>query len=136
MPARTPLPQSGEQPKTLAQAKEMLAKLRALLPGTSAELKMSADPVAAIPGTRGAPIPKATPPPRPNPDPSRPGSPGALAHAPGLDLGAMTPKALKACLEGCTDGQLKALLARETGRDRKTQNSSVIQALYRELKSR
>jgi hypothetical protein len=140
MPSRIQAPNQGEQPKTLFEARELIKKLRSQLPGTSAELGITTPPVHGTAGTI-APIPKATAPPRPNPDPSKPGRPGAQNREPfkmtGMPcLAALAPKALKTFLEERTGPELQALLRAETSKDHKSQDLNVVAAVYKEIKSR
>lgn len=126
MPSRTSHPPPGE-PKTLFEARELIKRLRAAMPGTSGELSAAPHQPPIPAGTKPVPAPSTAP--RPVPDPSRPGSPGT-------NLAMMPPRMLSDFLALKTDKELKVLLAVETGRSRKTQDPALIQKLYKELKKR
>jgi hypothetical protein len=157
MPARPQTSKQGEQPKTLAQAKEMLltekmllaqtletlAELKRKIPGTSGALGVSTPPVQA-------PVPKVYPtgPPRPNPDPSRPGSPGTnrgpvpkvfppeTPGNPAQGLSGMAPNRLKMFLAERTDKELHVLLAAENSKPWKQRDPKAVAILYREIQKR
>lgn len=141
MPSRLPLKapeHDSDRPRTLSQAKEVIARLKRQLPGTSGEIAGLAAPpihgsVGTVPPVR-APIPKEYPtgPNRPRPDPSKnPGMPGAASV-----LSAMPPAVMTRFLEERPTPELKSLLAAETAKGRKEQDDAVIAKLYKELKKR
>jgi len=131
MPPSTPIKapeRDPDRPRTLAQAKEVIARLKRQLPGTSGALGLSAPPV---PGTVGAPIPKEYPtgPNRPTADPSFPGSPSA-------NLSTMPPKMLAELLERKTLQELQKMLSAENSKGHKTHNPHLAMQIYREIKRR
>jgi len=107
-------------PPTLPLAREEIQRLRRL---------RASLPTPPVPGTSGAPIPKAPAPARPNPDPSFPGSPGA-------NLSEMPPKMLQRLFEEKSTKELQSILSAETAKSWKQQNPNVVQALHKEIKTR
>jgi len=114
------MPIPPHEPKTLSAARETIKSLRAQLAGHG--------PPA---GTK--PIPKTPPGPAPNPDPSRPGSPGTNSL---LDLSKLPPSTFADVLARCENRTLKHLLSLETAKPGPKQDGSVVARLYREIKKR
>lgn len=136
-PARTP-PKEGE-PRTLFEAKQLIARLRKQMPNTSAELGLSIPPVYGTAGTKppdGKPI-KPLDPGRPNPHPgeSPPKAPGYPPPSPG-NLGTLPPKMLAQLLEQKTDQELTQMLSAENSKSSKTHDAHYAMQIYREIKRR
>src|SRR5271165_1308472 len=114
------MPIPPHEPKTLSAARDVIKSLRAQLAGHG--------PPA---GTK--PIPKTPPGPAPNPDPSRPGSPGTNRL---IDLSSMAPAQFTDFLSRCENRTLKHLLSLETAKPGKEQDEHVVAKLYTEIKKR
>lgn len=139
MPPKPSAVPEGE--RNLYQARETIKRLRAQLkataPNTSAELRMSADPLTMVTpripaGTRPIGPPPSDPHPTPHPGESPPKSPGYPPPSPGN----LSPASMKEFLSQRTDRELQQLLAVETGRIRKEQRPELIAKLYREIRER
>jgi hypothetical protein len=115
-----PLPHaSASSPRTLGEAKTVIASLRAQL-------------AAKPPPGGGKPIPPDTSDPRPNPDRGV-GPPKSLVD-PGL--GNMAPAVFADFLSRCDNQTLKILLSRECSKNRKLKNDHLVRKLYEEIKRR
>jgi hypothetical protein len=143
MPTRLPLKapehdSDPDRPRNLSQAREIIARLKRQLPGTSGALRLSAPPVPGMAGTKppagGKPIKPLDPSTHPSPHPgeSPPKSPGYPPPSPGN----LSPASMKEFLSQRTDRELQQLLAVETGRIRKEQRPELIAKLYREIRER
>jgi len=107
------LASAPSMPKTLAEAKGIIANLRR-------QLGTSPPPARPVPKTDPQPVANPAPPPIPK----------AV-----LDLSEMPPASFDLLLSARTNAEIKLLLARETAKGRE-QDSSVVGRLYRELKKR
>jgi hypothetical protein len=115
-----PLPHaSSSSPRTLGEAKTVIANLRAQL-------------AAKPPPGGGKPIPPDTSDPRPNPDRGV-GPPKSLVEP---DLGNLAPAAFADYISRCDNKALKILLARECSKSGKLKNDHLVGELYREIKKR
>jgi len=109
-------PASASMPRTLGEAKTVIANLRKQLSAKNGSLPGGSKPIPKTPET-----------PYPNPDPSV-GPPSTQRAT--IDLASMSPKRFAETLELCDDKALLAFLSRETGKSAKGQDASVIRRLY------
>jgi hypothetical protein len=116
--AATPSP--APMPRTLGEAKTVIANLRKQLAGHGSPAG-GKEPIAPAPQ---------------DPHPILPGRNPPINPKASLDLAGMSPKRFAETLELCDDKALLAFLSRETGKSAKTQDARVIRRLYEEIKKR